>query len=103
MNRSEILAYLTRRLDMANNKKFNQFGDEDIMFIRNYIHLIHNKIFSPQEIVNFMRGSFHWGIQFDQMLNHMIEKFDIKINWIQINPPVQSGFEVYNFKVGSYS
>lgn len=103
MNRSEVLTYLTRRLIMANDKKFNQFGDDDVMFIRNYIHHTHSKIVSPQEIVNSIQNSFHWGIQFDRMLNHAILKFEIKIKWVQVNPPIQSGFEVYNFKVDSYS
>ena len=106
MNRNDALDYLRRRLNLADNKKFNEFNDDDITFIRNYIHFIHGKMVNPQEIINAING-YPWEMfsdRFDAMLNHVIEKFNITVNWMKVDPPLRNlfGTEVYTHKVESY-
>ncbi len=102
MTKNEILTYLNRRLNLANNKKINEFNLDDISFIRNYIHHVSGKLVSQDQIIKSIQQSFNWGAQFDNMLNHIVDKFNIKVNWQQLNPPITSGFEVYHYKVKSY-
>jgi hypothetical protein len=102
MTKIEILAYLNRRLHLANTRKFNEFNLDDIVFIRNYNHHITGKLINQEQIVRSIQQSFNWSVQFDNMLNHIVDKFNIKVNWEQLNPPLTSGFEVYHYKVKSY-
>lgn len=106
MTRQDVLNYLIKRLNLSNNRQWNNFDQDDIIFIRNYIHEVTGKMTSMESIAASFQ-KYTWDFisgKFDYMLNHMIDKFGIKINWVELKPPQRNlfGTEVYNFKVASY-
>jgi len=81
MTREEALTYLKRRLDLANKDKYNYFDDHDLIFIRNYIHLIHNKMVAIESIAaSFQKYPWNYvATRIDNFINHIILHFKIEV------------------------
>jgi hypothetical protein len=102
MTNIEAINYLRRRLSLSNQGRFNEFNTDDVIFIRNYIHHSSGQLISQEKIVNSIHHSLRWSEQFDNMLNHVIQSFKIKVKWAKLEPPLQIGFEVFHVKVIGY-
>lgn len=107
MKREDVLIWLNRRLNLANKKQFNNFDHEDYIFIRNYIHVVSNKIVPVETIFKSMTMyPFDFVSGFiDNMTNNAIRKFNIKIEWEELKDPIRNviGQIVHSHKVKSYS
>jgi len=106
MKREEVLDYLRYRLKLADDRKYNQFDQQDVIFIRNYVYHKTGKTV-PMEQVGASMTKYPLEIfmqKIDYMINQLIAEFKIKIEWTQIVPAVRNlyGTEVYDHKVKAY-
>lgn len=74
MNRKDVIKYL-------NGKNLNQLsiGDEDIIFIRNLIHYIHNKLIPTEEIIHSFQTHHPTEIMgyMNNLIEYCLDKFEI--------------------------
>lgn len=74
MNREDVIKYLS-------GKNLNQLtiGDEDIIFIRNLIHYVHNKLIPAEEIIHSFQIHHPEEIAgyINNMIGYCLDKFEI--------------------------